>query len=118
MLLQIPLCFLFADFTDLLKNLVMANGRSDHTTPPRCAMQLQLMLRGEGVKGNGNQTAWESHSDVCTAFLNFLQTLSVSAKQMFLFQANSGKGASVYGCSTPPNSEGFSSSRFLRLILV
>ncbi len=25
-----------ATFTDLLQNLVMANGRADHTTPPSC----------------------------------------------------------------------------------
>ena len=46
-------------------------------------MQLYLMLRLEGFKGNENQTAWESHSNGCTAFLNFMQTSSVSIKQMF-----------------------------------
>jgi len=30
----------------------MANGRADHRIPPH-AMQLGVMLRGEGVKGNG-----------------------------------------------------------------
>ena len=54
-------------------------------------MQLRLALRGEGFKGNGNQTAWESHSNVRTVFLNFLQTSSVSRKQMFLFQPNPNK---------------------------
>jgi len=39
---------------DLLNDSVMANGLSDHTTPPH-AMQLGSMLRLEGVKGNGNQ---------------------------------------------------------------
>ena len=42
-----------APFADLLQNLVMANGRADHRTPPH-AMQLCPMLRGEGAKGNGN----------------------------------------------------------------
>jgi len=42
------------------------------------SMQLCPMLRAEGVKGNGNQTAWESHSNVCTAFLNITQTSSLS----------------------------------------
>jgi len=51
-------------------------------------MQLRLVLRGEGFKGNGNQTAWESHSNVCTVFLNFLQTSSVSIKQMFYGHQN------------------------------
>ena len=31
----------------------MRDGRADHKTPPRCAMQLRPMLRLEGVKGNG-----------------------------------------------------------------
>jgi len=30
----------------------MANGLADHD-PPRCAMQLGLMLRLDGVEGNG-----------------------------------------------------------------
>jgi len=38
-------------FADLLQNLVMANGRSDHTTPPH-AMQLGAMLRREAAKDN------------------------------------------------------------------
>ncbi len=33
----------------------MANGLADHTTPPRCAMQLGSMLRLEDVEGNGNR---------------------------------------------------------------
>ncbi len=41
-----------AALADLLKNLVMANGRSDHTTPPHAAMQLGSMLRREGAEGN------------------------------------------------------------------
>jgi len=37
-----------------LKHIVMANGRADHRSPPsmRCVVQ---MLRGQGVKGNGNR---------------------------------------------------------------
>ncbi len=42
-----------ATFTDLLKNLVMANGLADHESPPH-AMQLRPMLRSGGAKGNGN----------------------------------------------------------------
>ena len=50
-------------------------------------MQLRLVLRGEGFKGNGNQTVWESHSNVCTVFLNFLQTSSVSIKHLVFCMA-------------------------------
>ncbi len=42
-----------ASFTDLLQNLVMANGRADHTIPPTCAVQLASMLRREAAKDNG-----------------------------------------------------------------
>ncbi len=38
-----------------LKNLVMANGRADHTIPPHCAVQLGPMLRREAAKDNGNR---------------------------------------------------------------
>jgi len=55
--------------------------------------------------------ASESHSNGCTAFLNFLPTSSLSIKQMFFFQANSGEQASIYGSARTPNAEGFSSSR-------
>jgi len=41
----------------------MANGRSDHATPPHCAMQLGSMLRREAAKDNG----WESR-DLLDAF--------------------------------------------------
>ena len=44
-----------APFTDLLQNLVMANGRADHTIPPTCAVQLPAMLRREAAKDNGKQ---------------------------------------------------------------
>ncbi len=40
-----------AALSNFLQNLVMANARADHATPPH-AMQLRPMLRGEGVKGN------------------------------------------------------------------
>jgi len=75
-------------------------------------MQLCLMLRGEGFKGNENQTASELHSNECTAFLNFLQTSSLSIKQMFFFQSNCGTEASIYGSARMLNAEGFSSSGF------
>ncbi len=37
-------------FTDLLQNLVVANGRADHSPPH--AMQLGSMLRREAAKDN------------------------------------------------------------------
>ncbi len=43
--------FSHASFTDLLKDFVMADGGSDHKTPPRCAMQWVSMLNLQGVKG-------------------------------------------------------------------
>ncbi len=49
---------------------------------------MRPMLRPEGVKGNGNQTAGESHSSGCTAFLNFLPISRVSIKQMFYGHQN------------------------------
>jgi len=30
----------------------MANGLTDHTIPPTCAVQLRAMLRAEAVEGN------------------------------------------------------------------
>jgi len=65
----------------------VANGLADHRAPPR-AMQLGSMLRGEGFKGNENQTASELHGNGCTAFLNLLQTSRVSIKQMILGHQN------------------------------
>ncbi len=57
--------FAHAAFTDLLKNLVMANGRTDHRTPPHCnvvafnaksvggekAIKFPSILGGVGWKG-------------------------------------------------------------------
>ncbi len=40
---------------DLLQNLVVRDGRSDHTTPPH-AMQLRSMLRVGGAKGSCRDT--------------------------------------------------------------
>jgi len=60
-----------------------------------------------GIRQNGNYTVMCAH-----AFLNFLQTASVSIKQMFFFQSNCGKEASIYGSARTPNAEGFSSSWF------
>ncbi len=41
-------------FANFLQNLGMANGRSDHESPPH-AMQLGAMLRREAAKDNGNR---------------------------------------------------------------
>ena len=38
-----------------LKNLVMTNGRADHTILPHCAVQLGPMLRREAAKDNGKR---------------------------------------------------------------
>ena len=56
-------------------------------------MQLYLMLRGEGFKGNENQIASELHSNGYRAFLNFLPTSSLSIKQMILGHQNQEVGS-------------------------
>ena len=78
-------------------------------------MQLRLMLRGEGFRGKrvGNQTAAESHSNGCTAFLNFLPTSSLSIKQMIYGTVkvtqeackDRGSGLSIWGGFTEPSQE-------------
>gem|GEM_PF-4513356 len=61
-------------------------------------MQLRLMLRGEGFRGKrvGNQTAAESHSNGCTAFLNFLPTSSLSIKQIVFLTLSLRKESQYY----------------------
>ena len=71
------------------------------------------MLRGEGFKGNENQTAWESRGNACTAFLNFLQASSVSIKQMFDLHLDSGKKTRIGGLFGDANSVGFIYRPFL-----
>ncbi len=41
-----PLAYFLSDF-------VVADGRSDHTIPPHCAVQLGSMVRREAAKDNG-----------------------------------------------------------------
>ncbi len=44
--------FAHTPLADLLQNLVMANGLTDHTIPPTCAVQLPAMLRREAANDN------------------------------------------------------------------
>ncbi len=69
-------------------------------------MQLRSMLRGEGFKGNENQTASELHSNGCMAFLNFLQASSVSIKQMVPLHPWIRKRPTVHGPFRVPIWEG------------